>query len=604
MRTTISRWASSAFFLISLLISLFASNGADNSHNFLMATFCVFLVGVLTQGDWALEKRTVPQTLGMCAVPVAMVVLTAMASSQYLSVFESRIFAYLFGTAILVGGLPRHRVRDIWSGMAVVAIGLAAWGLYDFFVAKTFAHASFGDPNLYGALMLSASCLFAGVAMPSLRKFSAKSGCLVAASVLCASAGWAAHSRSAWLALAVGGGMALVMSRKALGVSNRRVAAIVSLVVLLGAGATLSKTINDVHRAGGMGESITSRIAMTKSTWSMVKDSPLTGLGWGAWNIDYPKYRLAEDTDSAGNRAHNDYLEAFACGGVFGLFLVLSIPVLVYRGIRKIRAAPEISVGVTLGLSAAGLTLASQALINFVYHQSASCLFIGLLIGSMFALGRPVSGQVPAKPVNSFVRTVAALLIPFSICVGLVDYLCSLPGKVLSAPVLDPNAPETLVLDERILKSLNLVAPLSVSPGLALGVLTETKASITADIGKKKALYDRSLAYFDAAYARDKTQTLFLYRKALIWREYPGLTLADKLAKIEPLGKAALAQNPAYEPILAIYGAALVQNLRGEEALANVDRALSHVDKNTRVHLQRMRGELAQYNATRNGGKK
>lgn len=67
------------------------------------------------------------------------------------------------------------------------------------------------------------------------------------------------------------------------------------------------------------------RLALWESTWAMIVDNPLTGIGWGAYWLVYPQYDFF--INDAGIRiyhAHNTYLHVAAEIGIPGLLAFLA----------------------------------------------------------------------------------------------------------------------------------------------------------------------------------------------------------------------------------------------------------------------------------------
>jgi O-antigen ligase len=64
----------------------------------------------------------------------------------------------------------------------------------------------------------------------------------------------------------------------------------------------------------------TTRQAIWRATWEMIKDHPVAGVGFGAYAIAIPKYHRASG-EITPQEAHNDYLELLASGGVIALVI-------------------------------------------------------------------------------------------------------------------------------------------------------------------------------------------------------------------------------------------------------------------------------------------
>jgi putative inorganic carbon (HCO3(-)) transporter len=66
----------------------------------------------------------------------------------------------------------------------------------------------------------------------------------------------------------------------------------------------------------------TSRIEIWRSTWSLIKDHPVTGVGFGGYWTAIPQYHQASG-EATPQEAHNDCLELAASGGIIGLALAI-----------------------------------------------------------------------------------------------------------------------------------------------------------------------------------------------------------------------------------------------------------------------------------------
>jgi len=78
----------------------------------------------------------------------------------------------------------------------------------------------------------------------------------------------------------------------------------------------------------------TSRKEIWLSTWQMIKDHPLAGIGFGAYWIGITRYHHASG-EITPQQAHNDYLELIASGGLIASALVLWFVVILVRSARR-----------------------------------------------------------------------------------------------------------------------------------------------------------------------------------------------------------------------------------------------------------------------------
>lgn len=131
------------------------------------------------------------------------------------------------------------------------------------------------------------------------------------------------------------------------------------------------------------GENIASgRWFIWESSWEMAKQYPLLGWGMGTFWQAYPAFRHPHD-GSAGQNAHNDYLQFLVELGPLGLILFIGLlGALAYRIYRR-----RHSIGLEgAGLAAALTALAVQATFTTTYYQLAIWLVFGWYLGRLSLL--------------------------------------------------------------------------------------------------------------------------------------------------------------------------------------------------------------------------
>jgi O-antigen ligase len=103
-----------------------------------------------------------------------------------------------------------------------------------------------------------------------------------------------------------------------------------------------------------------SRLDLWRDMLPMVPRFPVFGVGWNAFAAAYPWYQTIWKTEQIAE-AHNDYLQALLDGGVVGLFLVVSLLVLVLRSaLARAKRDP-----LDLGLFGALLAFAVHETVDF-----------------------------------------------------------------------------------------------------------------------------------------------------------------------------------------------------------------------------------------------
>jgi O-antigen ligase/tetratricopeptide (TPR) repeat protein len=197
-------------------------------------------------------------------------------------------------------------------------------------------------------------------------------------------------SRGALVALAVSTitGWMLLFSNK------RMVIALSTAVLLLGVAIALYTEGNSsALRPTTVGESLQSMTDVTKASsnrlahwsvaWRMVQDHWLTGTGLGTYSISYPSYQQAHLTKIF-LHAENQYLEALAEMGIFGLaMLLIAIGFFLRVTLQLIQETDAFSraVGVS-GLMALVSQMVAGAL-DFGLYQPANTILMAGMMGAV-----------------------------------------------------------------------------------------------------------------------------------------------------------------------------------------------------------------------------
>lgn len=125
----------------------------------------------------------------------------------------------------------------------------------------------------------------------------------------------------------------------------------------------------------------TSRYDIWLTTLDMIKDHPISGVGFGGYWMAVPQYHDASGR-LAPQEAHNDYLELLASGGLIGFAIALWGAFVVGRRARRCLVKSRgqrraICFGAMLGLCAVGL----HSLTDFGLHITVNALaFVALIV--------------------------------------------------------------------------------------------------------------------------------------------------------------------------------------------------------------------------------
>jgi len=152
------------------------------------------------------------------------------------------------------------------------------------------------------------------------------------------------------------------------------------------------------------------RLVIWETTWQLIKQSPMVGIGTGNFTYGYTQQVVPSVTENPKlrpysgaftNDAHNDYLQLWAEGGVvaLGLWIVVLSSFLVTTG-RLLKARPDDDTAAVLVAAGAGMTVfALDGLMSFPMRLPAHFTM------AMFFLAVPgvvqrLQGQRPAPAPN------------------------------------------------------------------------------------------------------------------------------------------------------------------------------------------------------------
>lgn len=256
-------------------------------------------------------------------------------------------------------------VRAVLTALFLAAAGQALTGVGQFVLGigpPTFAvggfmraHGMFGQPNPFAGYLGTVLPLALAMTLaPQPVRFRAVAALALAMTAL----GIALSlSRGAWLGLAISlTVMALAWSGRARKLVPPLVAAAAIVVVLAMIGAlppTIASRITSVIDNFGVFDvrtvpltsenfAVVERMAHWQAGWWMFLDHPILGVGTGNYPAVYDEYYVHPWKEALGH-AHNYYLNMAAEAGLLGLFALLLVLGLAFRGLlRRIRAtAPD-----------------------------------------------------------------------------------------------------------------------------------------------------------------------------------------------------------------------------------------------------------------------
>ncbi|MDU4962039.1 MAG: O-antigen ligase family protein [Sporomusaceae bacterium] len=311
-------------------------------------------------------------------------------------------YGHLMGRYVLLYYLVGHNVRSLdqikrlLAALLASAVLVSVYGFYQYIFGvdisafewvdaqqfpdlKVRVFSTWQNPNLLAGFLVSIMAIVIGISLhltageqrlSLLMLFLLLGGCLLLT-----------YSRGAWLSLAV------IVAAYGL-LSDRRLMWLLLLipVVMLCFGDVSERAASILHPTD---TSSTLRLALWHSTLAMIRDNPLTGIGWGAYWLVYPHYDyFINDDKTIIFHAHNLYLHLAAETGIPGLAAFVAFMGCHARlAIRLLRqAVPPWIRGLLAGLTAAILGLIVSGLTDHILFSIQMSMLAWLLFAIVIAV--------------------------------------------------------------------------------------------------------------------------------------------------------------------------------------------------------------------------
>jgi hypothetical protein len=538
----------------------------------------VAAVYVLLAGAVYWQRRRSQPPLQLAPLDLAMVVLTAallVRTATTPQLWHALALApgyLLYPVAYFASralGAPSARGSLFGFALPLFA-GLATWAFYDQFVLAGRVDGPMSDSNGFAALMAALMVASVGLALGVRR-----SGWLAAPILLVGlPALYFTESRGAAVALGlVGTGYLLVRAASVTrdwplrrrGLAFGALAAAAVFVVGVAAPYATAKFEHpDI--------ALQSRLALLRTAVQMgLEHGVWTGGGFGTFSREYSARRPMDDQDSAGLRAHNDYVELFTDGG-----LLVSLPLLlasVTLGVSTLVAwwRAEAAAGALL----AGATyLALHAGMNHLYMSLPLALTAGVLAGwgQTLRSGRDRHTCAARALVRAGAWTSTVLLVP-----ALLLFACG-EAHVRAQVAFGPSA--VLYAPFRTERGLRFFAESGWMPRAAFAYAMRAEAQLVQEppgAVTRVELARETLRRYRLAYEQSP-DTGYAYKLARLLELTPELARDPTLAPgIEAWYETALRQDPLNFAALHAYSQWLVRHGKSERALAILDTALRHI---------------------------
>jgi O-antigen ligase len=177
-----------------------------------------------------------------------------------------------------------------------------------------------------------------------------------------------------------------------LGVGAIGVAVVAATFFWLAPAEVFSRLATLAHLPSKPEVSISSRIATSIDTLSILKDHPWIGSGAGSFEVIYPQYQTSP-TDLRWDHAHNDYAEALAETGVVGGAIILAGLIvffcLAFRDLPERIRHRSARIGIGAALGCCGIFV--HSLVDFNFHIPANAAWFAVCLACSFCpfpLGR------------------------------------------------------------------------------------------------------------------------------------------------------------------------------------------------------------------------
>ena len=187
----------------------------------------------------------------------------------------------------------------------------------------------------------------------------------------------------------------------------------------------------DSTPAGIAGDSLQARRLIWQGAWRMWRETPWRGWGLYRFRLIYPRFQADAD-QSAGQYAHNDYLQLLLEIGIPGLALVLlSMGLIAWRGWRMLRS-PGVSESRRVeiaGLLAAMAAICVHSLLSYDFYILPVLLVLGLITGRFIdrvsagdSIPLPVMTTRPGPVRRLVIILLSAVLLALAVPAGMAWY--------------------------------------------------------------------------------------------------------------------------------------------------------------------------------------
>lgn len=298
-------------------------------------------------------------------------------------------YGFFAMTTVIVNGIflsflpPKHK---IWKGLSFILVTtvtfLSLFAVYQYITGHSSfsgrAHATFVNPNSFSGYLLLTIPLLIGLYILFEKKI--EHAVLFFVLIMLSSAALlATGSAGRWMFLAAAIGVALIIFWMFVPAHRARLKILILgfLTVLLFFLIPSAGSSPFSPKPAEISESTIDRLNIWKSTWEIIKEHPVRGVGFWNFHTIYSKYKNPAYKNIEHYFSHNDYLQLWAELGIIGLAVFLTLIYVYFRaGIRCLKI---------MSLRAADL-ISGEAI-----SPSERIMLLSTLIGSFLMLSHTIA---------------------------------------------------------------------------------------------------------------------------------------------------------------------------------------------------------------------
>jgi len=359
-------------------------------------------------GNFRVEKTPINIPVATFLVASAIGVVTAVDFRYSLKSYTTLSWLFIF--FLTVNNIKDERqFKRLFNFLILMATIAGAYGVFqhlariDFlgnvkYVHKTFGRSPgfFNSPQTFGNYILLVLPIVIGLSYYSNRKkerwlFSFSSLIILTAMIF-------SYVRGVWLGLI--GGLILMSVLK----SKKLLYLVVAGIIVCSISLVAFPSSIFTRRVVGTFKSerpVGDRTYLWQGGLKIVRDYPVTGVGWEGFRKVYPRYKPSE-AGKTGCNAHNNFLDVAVNSGLFGLGIFLWLMAVIYKVALQIFKGVEDGYfkGIAWGFLGSFTAFLIAGLSQYNFGDSEVVMLFYFLLGMIMKIGRaPVlAGSMNRSP--------------------------------------------------------------------------------------------------------------------------------------------------------------------------------------------------------------